>query len=179
VAAVSAKLLRYAEYIIHRYDRSGDGQLDAEEMSAMHGDPKSADTNRDGILSLDEFARHVARFSAGRRLRLTTPRGTDEAQPDGNLAQTATPGQADATATDPNAMAPRRDLKYFKPLATGTPPWFVERDTDGDAQLTLAEFSPRLLPTEVAQFNKFDLNADGLVTPAELAKAATATSTAP
>ncbi len=68
-------------------------------------------------------------------------------------------------------------MKYFKPLPAGVPGWFVERDTDGDAQLTLAEYSPKLRTAEVTEFNRFDLNGDGLVTPLELTRAATQSQT--
>jgi hypothetical protein len=77
----------------------------------------------------------------------------------------------------------RRDTRYFAPLTSGLPGWFVERDADGDAQLTLSEYSPRLRTTEVAEFKRFDTNGDGVLTPAELtragAKAAAGASTTP
>jgi hypothetical protein len=63
-------------------------------------------------------------------------------------------------------------LQFFAPLPAGTPSWFVERDRDGDAQLTLAEFSPRLRTTEIGEFKRYDLNGDGLLTVTELTKAA-------
>jgi hypothetical protein len=47
------------------------------------------------------------------------------------------------------------------------PEWFLERDADGDGQLTLAEFAPQATAAQVAQFRQMDLNQDGVVTAVE------------
>ena len=76
---------------------------------------------------------------------------------------------ATTTATEAAvARDPRRNLKYFAALPAGVPSWFVERDADGDGQLSLAEFSPKLLKSEIAEFNRHDSNQDGIVTAKEL-----------
>ncbi|REK11455.1 MAG: hypothetical protein DWQ37_14325 [Planctomycetota bacterium] len=169
--AITSKLLRYAERIVERYDANLDGQLDPDEWKAMRGRPQAIDQDGDGRLTVDEFARHVANYGTGRRIRLATPRDP--------VAETAPPptstplaAQGAAAETDPDMVAQRRGLKFFAPLPSGTPSWFVERDTDGDAQLTLAEYSPRLRSTEIAEFKKHDINGDGLITAAELRRAA-------
>jgi hypothetical protein len=175
--AVSAKLLRYSQRLIDRHDTNRDGHLDATEWSALQGQPAQADLNRDGQVTADEFARYAAGYGAGRRIRLST-RGDvipgEPAQPDGG----ATATNPQANPADPLAVDQRRGLQYFAPLPGGTPSWFAERDKDGDAQLTLAEFSPRLRTTEIGEFKRYDLNGDGLLTVAELTKAASKT-TAP
>lgn len=50
----------------------------------------------------------------------------------------------------------------------GVPVWFIARDVNGDGQLTLREFAPNLSPSAIAQFGKLDLDADGLITSAEI-----------
>ncbi len=177
--AVTAKLMRYCERITHRHDANGDGHLDAQEWSSMRGKPATADMDGDGRLTVDEFARYAASYGSGRRIRLSTrPDSVAELSPAGSEPGTA------PSATDNSKPDRRRDLRYFAPLADGTPGWFVERDADGDAQLTLSEFSPRLRTTEVAEFKRYDLNGDGLLTAAELLRAgsksgATTTPSAP
>ncbi len=56
-------------------------------------------------------------------------------------------------------------------VMVGVPVWFLARDVNGDGQLTLLEFAPSLLPSAVAQFGKFDANADGLITAEEIREA--------
>lgn len=168
--AVSPKLLRYAERIVHKYDADKSGDLTLDETRGMTGKPAAADSNRDGKITVREFAEHAARFGAGRAIRLTHAG-------DGPLAQSQGAGQgagteaapAATTATESTAARdPRRDLKYFAALPAGVPSWFVERDGDGDGQLSLAEFSPKLLKSEIAEFNRHDSNQDGIVTAKEL-----------
>jgi hypothetical protein len=187
VSAVTAKLMRYCQRVVERHDANADGFLDAKEWAQMHGQPAAADLNRDGRLTVDEFAQYAANYGAGRRIRLSTrPDGPGEAiGSEPGIAGTGAAEADAAAATANSATAPldrRRGLRFFAPLPAGTPSWFVERDTDGDAQLTLSEFSPRLRGAEVAEFKRSDANGDGLLTPAELARAASksaAATTAP
>jgi Ca2+-binding EF-hand superfamily protein len=172
--AVSPKLLRYAQRIVDKYDADKSGDLTLDELRGMTGKPAAADSNRDGKITVREFAEHAARFGAGRAIRLTHAG-------DGPLAQSQGAGQgavteaAPATVTATEATAardPRRDLKYFAALPAGVPSWFVERDSDGDGQLSLAEFSPKLLKSEIDEFNRHDTNRDGIVTAKELLRSA-------
>ena len=58
-------------------------------------------------------------------------------------------------------------------MPNGLPEWFVERDLDGDGQLTLAEFPPAGRPEESLDFESFDENRDGVITSLEGARVQT------
>lgn len=167
LGTVTAKLVRYAQRIVKRYDTNGDGRLEAAEWKGMHGKPEVADANDDGQITVDEFARYAASYGSGRRIRLSTPR---EPVAQATSAALATDTAAADTDAQQVIVERRRGLKYFAPLPGGVPGWFVERDADGDAQLTLAEFSPKLRTTEVTEFKSYDVNGDGLLTAAELVR---------
>lgn len=178
---VSPKLLRYAERVVRRYDVNKDGRLGEDEWRAMHGKPALADSNRDGRITIEELAQHIANFGAGRAIRLSTSASGPLAGNDLRDANSPTldrlPGEgasplgAEASAAAP-AGDPRRNLKYFAALPAGVPQWYVDRDTDGDGQLTLAEYSPKLLRSEIDDFGRLDLNRDGLLTVREYLRAA-------
>ena len=166
---VTAKLVRYSKRLIERYDSNGDGRLDEAEWSSMRGRPAIADSNGDGQITVDEFARYAANYGSGRRILLSTRR-----EPVAQSTPTSLRPDADGTGaadTDQIVVKRRRDLKYFAPLPKQVQSWFVERDADGDAQLTLVEFSPKLRSAEVAEFKSYDLNGDGLLTAAEAVRA--------
>jgi len=169
---VTAKLIRYSQRVVRQYDSDGNGRLDRQEWTAMRGNPESVDLNGDGQITVNEFARFAASYGAGRRIRLSTR--VDTAGP--MNPSTQQPGAVDrdnsVEKADSLGLDRRRNLKFFARLPGSTPAWFVERDADGDGQLTLAEFSPKLRSTEVAQFKAYDVNDDGLLTAAEMTRSA-------
>ncbi len=71
--AIPAKLLRYAQRVLHAHDADGDGRLTPGEWASMRGDPRQADADKNGVITLDELARHVADYAERHRLRLLRP----------------------------------------------------------------------------------------------------------
>ena len=165
------------------YDRDGSGRLETAEWSRMRGDPRAADRNGDGVLTLDELSLRVAAYGCGRRTRLVVDdeasRGATQA-----VAKTTDPSAPPSTgndqkagAADASAPVDRRGRKFAVPrarLPQGLPEWFVERDADGDGQLTLAEFVPAADKAQRDEFAKLDVNGDGLLTADEYIRASSA-----
>jgi Ca2+-binding EF-hand superfamily protein len=54
-------------------------------------------------------------------------------------------------------------------LPKGLPDWFMEK-VDGDGQVTMAEFTTAWTPEKLAEFNRYDLNHDGIITAEECLK---------
>ena len=50
------KMLEYAKKIISRNDKNGDGALTASEWATMLVDPKAADGDKDGRITIPEYA---------------------------------------------------------------------------------------------------------------------------
>ena len=53
------KLVTYAENIVGRYDANEDGELTASEWKKMFINPAPADADRDGRVSVEEYARYM------------------------------------------------------------------------------------------------------------------------
>jgi Ca2+-binding EF-hand superfamily protein len=47
------------------------------------------------------------------------------------------------------------------------PEWFIQKDKDEDGQVTMAEFSNSWSDATVAEFLRYDLDGDGVITPKE------------
>ncbi|HEV3137149.1 MAG TPA: hypothetical protein VGZ26_04580 [Pirellulales bacterium] len=179
-AAVTAKLLRYAQFVVRHYDANQSGQLESDEWPSMHGKPELADSNHDGLMTVAEYAQYCADYGAGRAIRLSTlpgevaaHEGSRDSSPPGDDHRSADPAATgDAESAQLSAEQDRRrDTKYFASLPLGVPQWFIRRDADGDGQLTLSEYSPKLLRSEIDDFNRYDSNRDGILTVAELLRA--------
>src|SRR3990172_6458927 len=52
--AISAKILRYAQRLVDKYDLNSNGRLESSECGAMRGTPSEADADGDGSVSLTE-----------------------------------------------------------------------------------------------------------------------------
>ena len=60
-----------------------------------------------------------------------------------------------------------RSLAPTERLPEGLPPWWIGKDDDGDGQIMMAEFSGTWSAAKVAEFARYDLNGDGVITPKE------------
>jgi hypothetical protein len=90
-------------------------------------------------------------------------------------SSTPTPPAAPSTASSsPTVAKPavRSSGKWHTAkelLPKGLPDWFLAK-ADADGQIMMAEYTDRWTPEAVAQFEKYDLNHDGIITAAEVLK---------
>jgi Ca2+-binding EF-hand superfamily protein len=166
---------RMVEMIFGRYDRNGNGVLEKDEWGSFQSDPSGYDTNRDGKITREEFAAAMASRFGGRGGEgggggwYSRRDGGDEqvgARSGGNGEKAS--GTASSSSkksyrlrTAAERMAALKDL----------PDWFSRADEDGDGQVRMSEYSSSWSDSVVADFAQFDLNKDGIVTPAECLKA--------
>lgn len=93
-------------------------------------------------------------------------------------AKTGDASSATASATpDSSADAPKRTgpksgrfLTAHERLPKDLPDWFREKDVNGDGQVDMAEFASEWTPALIEEFNRYDLNHDGVITAAECLK---------
>jgi hypothetical protein len=89
-----------------------------------------------------------------------------------------TPSGSAPAASDPSADSPKRTgpksgrfLAPHERLPKELPEWFREKDANGDGQVDMAEYAAEWTADLVEQFNRYDLNHDGIITAAECLKA--------
>jgi len=158
--------------LIQRYDLNHDGVLEQNEWCKMQGQPDVADADRDGKITLDEWCAHIMDFGRGRRLSLLTSDagGDAAAKPVAAKESGASPPSGSAFVQPPSGT-PSRTTTFHVPksrLPAGLPDWFLQRDLNGDGQVSLAEYAPNATPADVEQFSRYDRNGDGLITVREL-----------
>lgn len=200
-ATIPAKIARYARRLLKQYDANGNRQLQEAEWRRMRGEPAQADRDRDGAITAEELTEHIAGYGRQRKIRLLPPQpgdlmemapllnpemieATAEAVPTDNR-EPDLPARGEAAA-DPSAEqpqeSPRRDTKFYIPssrLPSALPASFLNRDGDGDGQLTLAEFAASKSRAELDEFARLDRNGDGVVTATEYLSRTAAPAKAP
>jgi hypothetical protein len=158
-------VVRYAERLIQQYDADADGRLQPHEWSQLRGEPARLDRNQDGAADVEEVAAYVAEYARTRQLVPSRPPAPSEPEP-----VPEPPAEADAAPRAKRFHVPERFLPQ------GLPEWFADRDANGDGQLSLAEFAPTAEAQQVAQFERLDVNQDGLLTAREATGAGAAAS---
>ncbi len=167
-AEVPLKVRRYAERLLQRYDTNHDGLLEPNEWSKMQGQPEAADADRNGKITLEEWTNHIVGFGRGRRMsQAATDVNAESAAPPVPPAKQGETGSAAASVfVQPPRGSPSPATFHIPKsrLPAGLPDWFLQRDRNGDGQVSLAEYAPSATPTEVEQFKRYDRNGDGLIT---------------
>ncbi len=148
----------FAESILRRFDRNSSGRLERDEWGELRGNPDEIDRNRDGVITREELQAMAMNF--GRR--------SDSGGNPGAPASASSEGSGKPTASgDGSSGAQPRFVRFRRPhekLPQGLPDWFVQRDKDEDGQIAMAEFAASWNDAVVAEFFRYDLDGDGIVT---------------
>ena len=156
---VEERVRRFAPYIMRRYDTNGNGVLEKEEWGQMREDPSPADRNHDGVLTAEEFTAALVQRSMGRY-------GGSES------SSSTAGGSAASGSTSSNGRKSYRFLTPRERLPEGLPSWFTDYDANEDGQVAMAEYSRYWTDLKAREFQRYDLNGDGLITPRECLNAA-------
>lgn len=148
---------REARDVIRRFDRNQDGVLSGDEISSrFSGNPLDFDRNKDGRLTESELAVRYARRREGR----AESEKREERRSDNSRRK---------SAEAPDVFNGRKSYRATsgRSIPEGLPGFFTDKDSNGDGQVTMAEFSSDWTNEVVREFFASDLNRDGVITAAE------------
>jgi hypothetical protein len=180
------RIRRIAQAMLNRYDENKDGTLQKDEWSKMSNEPEKGDKNGDGLITLDEMAERLGEWRPGGS---TSPSGSSTSIAGASAGQTSTGsessggrgnfggrgrgrggfGRRDASTSRPATTSSGQSYRFLTPkerLPEGLPDFFAN-DRDNDGQVSMAEYASSWTEARLAEFNRWDLNGDGLITPAE------------
>jgi Ca2+-binding EF-hand superfamily protein len=165
-AGAADRARQHAAALIKQNDKNNNGKLDGDELKSLSSFSRGADFNRDGTITLDEMTRRVGSFGGGPvAVSLDSSRSSNRSRRPGLLVRMA---EAQSNADRWSGRESYRFLTPTERLPKGLPSWFVQKDVDGDGQVTMAEFSSTWNETDLVNYTKFDKNGDGRITPSEL-----------
>ena len=131
----------YVDGVFKQRDTNGNGTLEGDELSAP-GLPPRADKDGDGKLTKQELME-------------------------------ATGSKSSSSSSNPSSPSGRRSYRFPSPhdrLIGSAKSWIVSRDQNGDGQVAMHEFSRTWTESKVREFQRYDLNGDGIVTASEYAE---------
>jgi len=147
---VDEKIKRWAEVMMRQYDRNHNGRLERDEIQHMRDEHKSADRNRDGIITREELAARLSEYARSR--------GGDNGSRD---------DRSRSESRDSNDSRSYRSRLPSERWPEGIPEWFAEKDADGDGQVAMAEYASFWTNATADKFSRYDPNNDGVITPRE------------
>lgn len=159
-----ARAREMADGILRQNDKNGNGVLDKKEAEKLPGGLRNADRNGDGVITRDELTAQMLEFSRGR----------GGGGPGHNGPPGPGRGGPSSAAAGVGRQSNRLHTAQERVLPQGLPDFFSPSDADHDGQITMAEYGAgREWSDAMARdFDKWDLNHDGIVTPAECLKVA-------
>jgi Ca2+-binding EF-hand superfamily protein len=145
----------------HDKNRSGALEKDQGEWDDLKDkDAKAMDRDRNGVITLEELTAFDMAENGVRPAKKSEP------------SHKAVATGAAATSSDSPIRTGKtyRILSPIERLPEGLPDWFARNDANGDGQISMAEFTRDWTPTKAAEYSRYDLNGDGMVTTDECLK---------
>ena len=148
------------------YDNNRDGKIDKREMerSRYGADLPMYDKNRDGVITVNEMEFRYA------RRRVENTRDAQARNASNNRRRDEGDRKEEDADEDKRPESYRR-VPAVERMPEGLPEWFARDDANGDGQIAMAEYATSWSSSVLDDFNQFDLNQDGMITPRECLRA--------
>lgn len=172
----------YAKGLVKQFDKDGDSMLKGDELKDLRGEPAKADLDKDGTITIDELVSHLSPNKS------STPSSTSSSSSDSGSHHEGDKSKSNSdkskrvlfgsvggpTSAAKEGEKQRRTYRFTpaaQKLPTGLPGWFTSKDANHDGQVSMSEYGKSWTERSVADFQKIDVNNDGIVTPKEATKA--------
>jgi hypothetical protein len=182
---IASRISRYAASL-KNLDANGNGSIDADEAS----DPAAKEQLSRIFARIGKEPHYpVAISQILQDLEASLKSGGAGGPPPSGSPSTASTsesgkpaaGGSSVAAPSPSSAAPpagttsttKRPTHFptaRERLPKGLPDWFLEKDVNGEGQITMAQFATEWTPEDLEKFNRYDLNHDGIITAAECLK---------
>jgi hypothetical protein len=135
---------------------------------------QAADINKDGVISTDELVTRLNALNSGQGGASASSSGSSNSGSGysryGNRDRGSDRDRGGRSSDkDKDAKKPLiRALTPTERLPKGLPDWFLRNDADADGQVSMVEYAAAWSEKTAAEFQKYDLNQDGIITADEV-----------
>ncbi|MEZ6095364.1 MAG: hypothetical protein R3C03_14230 [Pirellulaceae bacterium] len=147
-ATAPNRYAKFADGLVEKYDKDGDGKLDKKEFQEIRRPPANADRDNDGFVTAGELA-DAYESGAGE---------SDSSKSSGN-----------ANSSSTNERSSRGDSRR-RTGTTSSSFSFHDVDANGDGQVQMHEFAQDWTDEILDDFRALDKNGDGVITLSESKK---------
>jgi len=167
-----AKLAAWAKGLLNQHDANQNGVLEKDEWKNLKTEHQSADTNKDNVITLEELTAKIASYASSSSTSSSASTGSAPASSGGPQQGRRTwgnngPGGKPGDKEKGDTRKSYRVATATERLPKGLPDWFARNDTDADGQVMMSEYMTEFTETKAADFAKYDINSDGVITPSE------------
>ncbi|MEK6239058.1 MAG: hypothetical protein N2C14_30450 [Planctomycetales bacterium] len=173
-SSANDKIRKFADSLLKQHDKNKNGVLEGDELKGVR-DPKTTDRNSDGRITKEELIIRLSSYSSNR----SSSSGSSSSRPSSSSSSSRSrfswgkrsSGSSSSSSVTKGSGKSYRVKTPTEKLPSGLPSWFARGDQDGDGQVMMHEFATAWSSSKVSEFAKYDLNNDGVVTPAECKEA--------
>jgi Ca2+-binding EF-hand superfamily protein len=175
-------MTEYAKSLVKQYDKNGDNMLQPDEQKELKGKAAASDLNHDGVITIDELVANLSSNAPATSSSTSSSStggsgssggdsgGRDHAKGDADMSKRVLYGTSWSAAAGTKEGDKRHSYR-FTPASdhatTQLPGRFKAMDTNGDGQIEMSEFSHTWSKSTAEEFQRYDLDGDGVITAKE------------
>lgn len=188
----------YAKGLVKDLDKNGNHWIDGDERKGLRSPAADSDLNNDGAITTEELVAHLSarapasptstssssaslsgggdssgdhdRDRSGRRRHDGDDRSKNDAEGGAQRVFIGSAGGIASTTKEGDKRHSYRFTPASERLPAGLPSWFKSKDSNGDGQISMSEYSRSWSTRTASEFRQIDVNGDGVVTTKEAAK---------
>jgi hypothetical protein len=180
--------MEFAQQIVKRNDKNGNNMLEGEELQGLRGPMAGADANGDKTVTAEEIVAVISNRNVASNSRSDGDRGSRGSRSGGTSSEKAAAADGNGSKVylglaavmsalsdekAKNDESSKRKTFRFTPagerLPDGVPSWFTSRDKNKDGQIAMSEYRSSWSASAVRDFQRLDVNNDGVITAKEAA----------
>lgn len=149
------------------HDKNKNGVLDRDEWDGLRPEHREADADKDGKITVDELTLKLQAYASGSS-SANSSTSSSSGKSGSSSGEKKWGWGSRSSSSKPAEKKDYRLQSATEKLPKGLPDWFLRNDADADGQIAMVEYAVSWTDATATEFQKYDLDGDGFITPAEV-----------